>query len=183
VLDLDSGAGQAYVRTALDPLPLDSHPLPEGVIQPRDGWDRMLLSTNRSATVPTTGRQLPYETMNAGALARGTWDPADDDYDSLATWDADGQDVWIRIPWLELGVDDPSSHRALVPVTDRGLPRATAVVADPIHLRVEPSRGASSAATLAWEEWNVVHPVERLKAGVELFAEALRAVSDGSPQT
>jgi hypothetical protein len=53
----------------------------------------------------------------------------------------------------------------------------------PIHLRVEPSRGEPATAKLAWEEWNVVHPIERLKAGVDVFVDALRAVSDGSAQT
>jgi hypothetical protein len=183
VLDSDVGTGQAYVRSELDPLPLDSDPLPKGVIRTTGGWDEMLLSTNRAMRVPTTGEPLPYETMNAGALVRGTWDPADDDYDSLATWDAEGQDVVIRIPWLQLGIDDPSSHRALVPTRDGNRWRATAVAADPIHLRVEPSRGQPATATLAWEVWNVVHPIERLKTGVEVFAEALRAVSDGTPQT
>ena len=183
VIDSGADAGQAYVRPALDPLPLDSFPLPKGVIRATDGWDEMLLSTNRAMTVPTTGEKLPYETMNAGALVRGTWDPADGDYDSAAAWDADGQDVVIRIPWLQLGIDDPSSHRALVPLTDGNWPRGSAVVADPIHLRVEPSRGQPATAKLAWDEWNVVNPIERLKKGVDVYVDALRAVSDGSPQT
>ena len=32
----------------------------------------MLLSTNRALTIPTTGEQLPYETMNVGRC--GAWD-------------------------------------------------------------------------------------------------------------
>jgi hypothetical protein len=183
VLDGDADEGQAYVRSALDPVPLDSYPLPTGVVRPVDGWNEMLLSTNRAMTLPTTGEKLPYETVNAGALVRGTWDPADDHFDSLATWEADGQDVVIRIPWLQLGIDDPSSHRALVPVADGNRVQAAAIVADPIHLRVEPSRGEPARAMLAWEEWNIVHPIERLKTGIEVFAEALRAVSDVTPQT
>ena len=31
----------------------------------------MLLSTNRELTIPTTGEELPYETMNVGALRAG----------------------------------------------------------------------------------------------------------------
>ncbi|HET7367861.1 MAG TPA: hypothetical protein VFI83_05805 [Gaiella sp.] len=30
---------------------------------------------------------------------------------------------------------------------------------------------------LAWDGWNVVHPTERLKAGVEAYADTLRDVS------
>jgi hypothetical protein len=183
VLDLDGDAGQAYVRPALDPLALDSFPLPKGVVQAADRWHRTLLSTNRAMTVPTTGRKLPYETMNAGLLRRGTWDPAEDGFDSLATWEADGQDVIIRIPWLQIGIVDPSSHRALVPVTKPGWPDATGVLARTIELRVVPSRGAAATATLAWDEWNVVDARERLKAGHEVYAEAVREVSVDSSRT
>ena len=66
----DGDAGQAYVREALEPLPLDFWPLQDGVIRTVDGWSRVLLSTNRALTIPTTGEQLPYETMNVGALWR-----------------------------------------------------------------------------------------------------------------
>ena len=94
VLDLERGSGQAYVREALEPLPLDFSPLPTGVVRPAGGgWNEMLLSTNREQTIPTTGETLAYETFPVGVLRRGTWDPAADDFDSLATWRADGNDV------------------------------------------------------------------------------------------
>ena len=176
VLDLDGDAGQAYVREALEPLPLDFSPLPDGVIRTVDGWNRMLLSTNRARTIPTTGEQLPYETMNVGSLRRGSWQPDDDVHDSLATWDVTDNDVVLRVPWLQLGIVDPSSHRALVPVVREGVPVATTVAATTVGLRVVPSRGAEAAATLAWDEWNVVQATERLKTGHEAYVEALRDV-------
>ncbi len=117
VLDLDGDAGQAYVRPALDPLPLDWFPLPKGVVRMADGWNESLLSTNRAMTVPTTGEKLPYETMNAGALRRGDWDYAASDYDSLATWQVDGRDVVIRIPWLQIGMSTRRTPRARARVT------------------------------------------------------------------
>ena len=176
VLDLDKGSGQAYVRPALDPLPLDYSPLPRGVVRATDGWDEMRLSTNRSLVVPTTGKRLPYETMDAGRLRRGTWDPASPDYDSRATWQADGQDVTIRIPWMQLGIVDPSSRRALVPRMGNGKPVATTVPVPKVGLRVISSTDGMARTTLAWDVWNVVHPTERLKAGSEAYEQALRDV-------
>ena len=176
VLDLDKGSGQAYVRPALDPLPLDYSPLPRGVVRATDGWDEMRLSTNRSLVVPTTGKRLPYETMDAGRLRRGTWDPASPDYDSRATWQADGQDVTIRIPWMQLGIVDPSSRRALVPRMRNGKPVATTVPVPKVGLRVISSTDGMARTTLAWDVWNVVHPTERLKAGSEAYEQALRDV-------
>jgi hypothetical protein len=181
VLDVDRGIGQAYVRSALEPLRLDLFPLPEGVVRTRDGWNEMLLSTNRPVTIPTTGQRLPYETMNVGALRRGDWSPASPAYDSRATWRVSGRDVWIRVPWMQIGIVDPSSHRALVPVSPGRVPLATTVAARSIGLRVVPSRGASAKATLAWDEWNVVRATERLKAGHEAFVDALRDVSGPTP--
>ena len=176
VLDLDKGSGQAYVRRALDPLPLDSSQLPHGVVRTTGGWDEMRLSTNRSLVVPTTGKRLPYETMDVGRLRRGAWDPASADYDSLATWQAKGQDVTIRIPWMQLGIVDPSSHRALVPRLRNAVPLATTIPAPRIGLRVVSPTDGTARATLAWDGWNVVHPTERLKSGADAYARALRDV-------
>ena len=176
VLDLGKESGQAYVRPALDPLPLDYSPLPRGVVRSTDGWDEMLLSTNRAVVVPTTGKHLPYETMDVGRLRRGTWDPASPGYDSRATWQADGQDVTIRIPWMQLGIVDPSSRRALVPRMRNGKPVATTVPVPRIGLRVVSPTAGTARAALAWDIWNVVHPTERLKAGSEAYERALRDV-------
>ncbi len=164
------------MRTALDPLPLDFSPLPRGVIRSADGWDEMLLSTNRTLVVPTTGERLPYETMDVGRLRWGTWDPASPDYDSRATWQADGNDVTIRIPWMQLGIVDPSSHRALVPRLRAGRPVATTVPVKAVGLRVVSPTERTATADLAWDGWNVVHPSERLKAGVQTYEQALRDV-------
>ena len=178
VLDPEAGAGQAYVRSELDPVPLDFSPLPEGVLQTQNGWNRMLLSTNRELTVPTTGERFPYETMNVGALRAGSWNPSSEDYDSLATWRVDGQDVVVRVPWMQLGIVDPSSRQALVPVVRDGVSTATTVPVPSIGLHVVPARGASATARLTWEIWNVVAPVERLKQGAGIYADALRALED-----
>ena len=175
VLDLERRSGQAYVRQALEPLHLDFSPLPAGVVRSVDGWNEMLLSTNREQTIPTTGETLPYETFDVGMLRHGTWNPAASDFDSRATWRTSGNDVVLRIPWLQLGVIDPSSHRALVPVVRDGVPTATAVPFRHVTLRVVPSRGEAAVARLAWDGWNRVQSTERLKAGAEAYVEALRA--------
>lgn len=179
-LDIANGTGQAYVRPELDPLVLDFSPLPDGVVQREGDWNRMLLSTNRELTIPTTGERLPYETMNVGALRQGTWNPDAEEYDSLATWRVDGKDVIVRIPWMQLGIVDPSSRQALVPVVQDGTPTATTVDVPAIAVRVIPEQGAAATAKLAWDVWNVVAPVERFKRGYRRYSEALEQVEDPS---
>ena len=182
VLDLVKGTGQAYVRPTLDPLPLDYSPLPHDVVRSKDGWNEMLLSTSRALVVPTTGQRMAYETIDVGALRRGSWEPSSPEYDSRATWHASGRDVTIRIPWMQLGIVDPSSHRALVPRMRNGIPVATTVYVPRVGLRVVSPLEGTTGADLAWEGWNVAHPTERLKAGVEEYAEALRDVSAAAPR-
>jgi hypothetical protein len=46
-----------------------------------------------------------------------------------------------------------------------------------------PARGETATATLAWDEWNVVHETGRLKAGHEEYAKAVREVSVETPST
>ena len=115
--------------------------------------------------------------MDVGRLRRGSWDAGSRDYDSRATWQASGRDVTIRIPWMQLGIVDPSSHRALVPRLRNGTPVATTLPVPHIGLRVVSPIDGTAGAELAWDGWNVVHPAERLKAGVEAYADALRDVS------
>lgn len=45
----------------------------------------MELTTNRPLTVPSTGRRLPMEFLDVGALRRGETDPGRPGYDSRAT--------------------------------------------------------------------------------------------------
>jgi hypothetical protein len=176
VLPLDGRAGQAYVRPGLDPLPLDYHPLPRGVVRTVDGWNEMLLSTNRALILPTTEARLPYETMDVGRLRRGSWDPSSPAYDRLATWQTAGKDVTIRIPWMQLGIVDPSSRKALVPRLRDGRLVASTVPVRAVGLRVLSSEDGEAQASLTWDGWNAVRATERLKAGASVFARALREV-------
>ena len=84
------------------------------------------------------------------------------------------------MPWLQVGIVDPSSRQALVPVLQDGVPTPATVDVPAIELRVIPERGASATATLGWDIWNLVAPAERLKRGYGRYAEALKQVEDPS---
>jgi hypothetical protein len=172
-LDLVARRGQAYLRDGLDPMRLD-YRVPaslRGAASP--GWKPFGLVTNRDLIVPSTGRKLPVEIQNAGALRYG--DPADD---SRSLWWRDGDDVMVRVPWALLGFADPSSHRVGVPV-----PSATGIAT--LSTRVSPGVGVTVSASgidqftgdVTWENWTRPYWTERVKHGAGQFRDAALAVA------
>jgi hypothetical protein len=149
-LNLDSTAGQSWIRADLDPLPLDYRARPA----PANGWLRYSLITNRDLVVPSTGQRLPAEYLDVGNLRRGV--PATD---SRNLWYRDGYDVVVRVPWALAGFADPSSLAVLVP---RGQDPTTRTVAG-IHLLVSADGQDTFDGMLAWQAWQRVGYVERLK--------------------
>jgi hypothetical protein len=181
----------AFVRAALDPIRLDT---PVAHYQPDVGkpWHLYRLLTNRSLVV--NGERLPAEFLDVGELVEGTWDPADSDYDSLATWNLlrhGGGDsepettIRLRLPWAMLGLSDPSSRTAL----GEGTPASTVRIPG-LTLRLstaddgaddgaddadEPGNGPGNGplrVTYSWPTWNSTGYTERLKRGADRLARA-----------
>jgi hypothetical protein len=55
----------------------------------------------------------PFRDADVGKLERGTSDPSKPDYTSKAMWQAKGNVLEVRIPWMLLGFSDPSSLSAI----------------------------------------------------------------------
>jgi hypothetical protein len=169
VLDLVSRAGQAYLRSQLDPMPLD-YRVPDAVRGPAPGgWRRFELVINRDLTVPSTGEQLPAEIQNAGALRYGSWDPAEADSDSRALWRRDGDDLVVRVPWAMLGYADPSAHMVAVPQRSGGFRPA---VSPGVGLTVSAAGTDQFVGDVTWVNWNRPYYTVRLKQGAEAFRDA-----------
>ncbi|UQU64265.1 hypothetical protein COUCH_35790 [Couchioplanes caeruleus] len=162
VLDPIARTGQAYLRSRLDPMPLD-YAVPLGRRGPApEGWRRFELIVNRDLRVPTTGERLPAEIQNAGLLRYGT-----PDEDSRNLWYRDGDDLVVRVPWAMLGYADPSRHTVGVP--GKGL---TTQVSPGIGVSVSASGTDQTAGHVTWTNWNRVYYAERLKAGAGQFRDA-----------
>jgi hypothetical protein len=61
----------------------------------------------------------PFGDIEVGDLQRGMSNPQDPNYNSKAMWQAKGNVLEIRIPWMLLGFSDPSSLSA-ISYTDTG---------------------------------------------------------------
>ncbi|MFB9361516.1 hypothetical protein [Actinoplanes nipponensis] len=169
-LDLTTRTGQSYLRTQLDPLPLDVT-VPVAARGPGAlGWQRFELVTNRAGTAPGTGEKLPAELQNAGMLRYGG--PA---ADSRSLWERDGDDLLVRVPWAMLGFADPSRHSVGVPA-GRGL---TLQVSPGIGVTVSSTGTDQATAPVTWVNWNRPYHTERLKQGADQFRDA--ALETGGP--
>jgi hypothetical protein len=71
------------------------------------------LAVDLEQTPPDSKAYSPFQDVPAGLLKRGTTDPASNDFDSLAMWQAKGNIVEMRIPWMLLGFTDPSSLQVM----------------------------------------------------------------------
>ena len=134
------------------------------------------MTLNRVRVVPTTGELLPAEFFDVGALRQGKMDPDEPGYDSRATWHTDGHTIVLRIPWALLGLADPSSKQALVPLPDRT--GETAAV-DRIGLTVDVGDQRTRTTGITWEPWQRPSFDERIKTGVQVYVDALHEVTPG----
>jgi len=168
-LDPAAGTGKASVRGELDPVRLDGLAADDVPVAGLDGWSPQRLTTNRAFTIPVLRTSTPAEFLPVGELRRGTWDPTAPDYDSRATWQVDGLDVRLRLPWSMLLMADPSSRTAVVP--DQGRP--VGVQVDQITVVADTGRGVVPAGAVRWEAWQKATSRERVKVGVQPFVDAM----------
>jgi hypothetical protein len=172
-LDLVGRHGQAYIRDALDPLPLDDD-VPASRRGPAPaGWRRFELIVNRDLTNPATGEKLPAELQNVGGLRYGSWDPADPAADSRALWRIEGDDVLVRVPWSLLGYADPSAHQVGVPRPRAGqMATLTTQVSPGVGVIVSAAGTDQQTGEVSWVNWNRPYWAERLKQGAARFRDA-----------
>ena len=84
--------------------------------QPDSGnFQTSRMALNWSYTVPPTGEEIPFQSLETGRLRYGNGNPDAKAYDSLADVHVSQSAgvIEIRIPWLLLNIGDPSSRLAL----------------------------------------------------------------------
>jgi hypothetical protein len=173
-LDPVARTGTVYVRRALDAVPLDfsADNVPDRGTGP---WVLSQLTTNRALTVPITGQRLPVELFDVGRLRTGPMAPGEDGYDSRNTVRFDGRSVALRLPWAMLGLADPSSRQALLP--GGGGRQTSTTTVQGIAISVTADHTQVPLGTFTWSSWNSVRAGERVKPGMQVWVDALAAVS------
>ena len=173
VLDLSARTGQAYLREKLDPLPLDWRVPDAQRGSAPAGWRPFELVVNRSLTIPSTGRELPAEVLNAGNLRYGDWAPSIEHADSRSLWRRDGDDLVVRVPWAMLGYADPSAHMIGVPTAGK----LEQVASPGVGVTVSATGSDQFVGDVSWVNWNRPYWTERLKQGASQFRDAALEVT------
>lgn len=141
---------------------------------------------------PDSKQYYPMEEVVVGHLARGTTNPADPAYDSLAAWQVKGNVVEVRVPWMLLGFTDPSSlqvmsyqdeGRALLAETTKGI-RILPWLVDRKSGEIEafPSSkepyAVSKLPRYSWAAWEKVGYRERKKQSYPILQNAFREIDE-----
>ncbi|MBB6634857.1 hypothetical protein [Cohnella thailandensis] len=146
---------------------------------------------------PDTKYAHPFEDSDVGSLRRGTNSPASAAYDSLAMWQYEGDFIEVRIPWMLLGLADPSSLTAVsYEMPDKAF-KTTAIDGIrfvPWIVNKEtgeaagldtPDGGAYPVSQLAkytWSGWDAVTYTERLKPSYSAMQETFKRLN-ATPKT
>lgn len=139
---------------------------------------------------PDSKEYHPLEEVAVGKLARGTTDPASADYDSLAAWQAKGNIVELRLPWMLLGFTDPSSltvmsyageGKTLQTVKTQGI-RLLPWIAQRADEKPESLAQAGTLYPVTklprymWQPWEEVRYHERKKQSYAILQKAYREI-------
>jgi len=141
---------------------------------------------------PDTKTAHPYENIDVGTLKRGTNNPASASYDSLAMWQYQGDFIELRIPWMLLGLADPSSKQAVSYEMPKKAFSTEAIEGirfvpwivdketnEVVGLGAETASGSypvTQVPKYTWDGWDAVTYTERLKPSYTAMQEVYKEI-------
>lgn len=153
------------------------------------------LAIGLELTPPDAKKYYPFEEVDAGTMLRGMTKLDSPEFNSLTMWQAKGDTVEMRIPWMLLGFSDPSSLQViaygeqegkLFAQTTDGLRFVPWIVqrSDNSVVGLDSGSGApyaiSKLPVYHWKQWEKVGYVERLKQSYGAMKQAYEQLGGGS---
>lgn len=173
------GTAEVKVRASADPLVLQYAPtlgIPfdvDDLSEQSTVWNNRRLLVNWPLVIPTTGERTGAEIMDVGVMIRGSSDPTDPQFDSRATWQAEGTFVEIRIPYAAIGFSDPSSLQAYRVSMEGAF---TTEKVDRVGIVVVAGGETHKTNGYAWEPWQSVGWRDRPKVGIDRLSEVVKSL-------
>ncbi len=169
---LVAGHADAFTRTY--GLLRDYFEVDPASVEPGAGsWRPHQLITNRPQVIPTTNEEFGFEVFNAGLLRRGSSQPDSVVFDSRSAWELTDGFLEMRIPFMAIGISDPSQRQAFI-VNDIGEVRTEPF--DRVEFELSLGGNVFTTAGYSWEPWQLPTWHERLKAGIDVLAATNRNV-------
>ncbi|MED1874448.1 hypothetical protein [Brevibacillus borstelensis] len=147
------------------------------------------LAVGLEMSPPDTKGTHPFEDVVVGQMKRGTNVPGKEGYSSLANWEASGEWVEVRVPWMLLGYTDPSTKqvmsyedkgKTLTSTKSAGI-RAIAMRQDKTSgkiqgLSAEQMIKLTDIGRYTWSEWSLPRYSERKKESFSIYQKALQSI-------
>jgi hypothetical protein len=136
------------------------------------------LCLNRPIYLPEDKIEIPLSYYQTGKLLFGDANPEHEAYNSLADFNANGENIEIRIPWQLFNVMDPSTKMVMDDLYKKGIkPRKTSgLYAGAILIKNGDVLDNSDMKHYAWSEWEVPKYHERLKPSYYIMMEAFKEI-------
>jgi hypothetical protein len=139
-------------------------------------FNPMYLCLNRQLYLPEDKKELPFSKYETGKLLYGDTNPKQDEFNSLADFYINGENIEIRIPWQLLNIMDPSSKMAMddfyvgeiLPIKIDGLSSGF------ILMKNGNAVEDSEMALYFWKEWDLPTYHERLKPSYYILKKAFK---------
>ncbi|MGL4362980.1 MAG: family 2 glycosyl transferase, partial [Cellulosilyticaceae bacterium] len=134
----------------------------------------------RTLTTPVTNRVIEEKEVEVGKLIYGNSNPKSEEFNSLADFIIEGDDIEIRIPWLMLNVSNPAKKLILDDFNINN--KINFIEIDDIKVGaylIEEKKCSDvlEMKSYFWDKWDLPVYHERLKKSYYIIKEAFENIS------
>jgi hypothetical protein len=139
-------------------------------------FNPIYLALNKELFLPVDKVTLPLSKYETGKLLFGNSNPESKEFNSLADFNVNGENIEIRIPWQLLNIMDPSEKVAMDDLYKEGIkPSKTEGFYLGLILEKQDSTLEGSDMKLYnWQEWDLPQYYERLKPSYYILKKAFK---------
>lgn len=133
----------------------------------------------RESTMTISKKKIEKEEVESGRLIYGNGNPKSKDYNSLADYIINNDDIEIRIPWLMLNISNPAKKLIIDDFNIHKEIKHSAIENISAGLYVTDNNGnmgESSMKPYKWDKWDIPKYHERLKKSYYIMKEAFKEI-------
>lgn len=143
-------------------------------------FNPIYLCLNRELVLPLDNTTVPFSKYETGKLKFGNSNPSSKEFDSLADFNINKDEIEIRIPWQLLNVMDPSSKKNMDDLYKNGIqPKSMeGVYIGGLLLKDDKVLQNLSSKKYDWNKWDNPSYHERLKPSYYILQKAFKEIGE-----